>query len=79
MLSTQELGNIHDNFRSETAALAAFVAVTALAEYENREVMGGLAASRLSLMLSTSIISNPTTAVTAAKTVGAAVFDLKWT
>ena len=39
MLSTQQLGIIHDNFRSETAAPAVFAAVTALAGYERREIM----------------------------------------
>ena len=40
MLSTQQLGTIHDHFGSETAAPAVFPAVTALAGYERREAMG---------------------------------------
>ena len=40
MLPNQQLGTIHDHFRSETAAPAVFAAVTALAEYERRELMG---------------------------------------
>ena len=40
MLFTRQLGIIHDNFRSEIAAPAVFAAVTALAGYERRELMG---------------------------------------
>ena len=40
MLSTKQLGTIHDHFRSETAAPAVFAVVTELAGYERREVMG---------------------------------------
>ena len=40
MLSTQQLGTFHDLFRSETAAPAVFAAVTALAGYERRDIMG---------------------------------------
>ena len=40
MLSTQQLGTIHDHFRSETAAPAVFAAVTALDGYERIELMG---------------------------------------
>ena len=40
MLSSQQLGTYYDHFRSETAAPAVFAAVTALASYERREVMG---------------------------------------
>ena len=40
MPSTQQLGTFHDLLRSETAALAVFAAITALASYERREVMG---------------------------------------
>ena len=52
MLSAIKLSTIHDHFRSETAAPAIFAAVTALAGYKRRELMGWLAVSRQSLMLS---------------------------
>ena len=40
MLSALQLSTIHDHFRSETAAPAVFAAVTVLAGYERREVIG---------------------------------------
>ena len=40
MLSTQQLGTIHGHFGSETGAPAVFAAVTAVAGYERREVLG---------------------------------------
>ena len=40
MLPTQQLGTIHDHFRSETAAPAVFTAVTSLATNERTEEMG---------------------------------------
>ena len=40
MLSTQQLGTFHDHFRLEAAAPAVFAAVTALAGYERKELMG---------------------------------------
>ena len=40
MLSAIQLRTIHDHFRSETAAPAVYAAVTGLAGYERREIMG---------------------------------------